>query len=167
MKILLALFLVLSTQSLVAATKTLTVLDGQKVKTQWDGDMPKATKSRGIETDVTGIMIVDGQLIPTFGFGCSTKKRVLSVVVEDVTGKKPVLMVEDKAPVIAGERWKGNSQARNISATETPWLFAPGDTLTVFRFTVTLESKDGPVIIYQPSVFRDSSKQRLRMLVGK
>ena len=151
---------------LVAATKTLTVLGDKKVKTQWDGSMPKTMRAKGIETNVTGIIISDGKLVPTFGFDITSKKKPISVRVEDVTGTEAVLMVEDFAPVVERAHWKGNSTPREITPEGVPWLFTAGDTLTVFRFTVMLEGDEAPVVIYQPSVFRESSKVQLRSIAA-
>ena len=151
---------------MAASTKTLTVLGDKKVKTQWDGKMPKAMSDQGIETNVTGIIISEGKLVPTFGFDITAKKKLLKVQVEDVTGKQAVLMVEDSAPVIEHAHWKGNSSSREITPEGVPWLFTSGDTLTVFRFTVHLEGDTQPVVIYQPSVFRESSKDQLRNLAS-
>lgn len=147
---------------LVAATKTLTVLGDMKVKTQWDGDMPKAMRAKGIETNVTGIIISAGKLVPTFGFDINSKKKPVNVRVEDVTGNEAILLVEDPNPVIELAQWKGNSAPKELTAAGVPWLFTAGDTLTVFRFTVLLEGDREPVVIYQPSVFPESSKARLR-----
>ena len=71
--------------------------------------------------------------------------------------------MEDKAPVITRERWKRDSSPRNSTPADVPWLFAPGDTTSVFRFTVFLESEDKPVVIYQPFVIRMSTKAQLKM----
>lgn len=150
----------------LATTKTLTVLGDKKVKTKWDGKMPKAMSEQGIETNVTGIIISEGKLIPTFGFDINSKKKLLKVRVEDVTGKEAVLMVEDTAPVVERAHWKGNSAPRSITPDGVPWLFVDGDTLTVFRFSVLLEGDAEPVVIYQPSVFGEASKQRLRMMAS-
>lgn len=151
---------------LVAATKTLTVLGDKKVKTQWDGSMPKAMSAKGIETNITGIMISAGKLVPTFGFDITSMKKLISVRVEDVTGKDAVLMVEDSAPVVERAHWKGNSAPREITPEAVPWLFTGGDTLTVFCFTIQLEGDGEPVVIYQPSVFGEASKQRLMMFAA-
>ena len=156
--------LVVLASPLVAATKTLTVLGDRKVKTQWDGSMPKAMRVKGIETNVTGIIISGGKLVPTFGFDITSKKKPINVRVEDVTGKDAVLMVEDSAPVVERAHWKGNSAPRELTPEGVPWLFTGGDTLTVFRFTVLLEGDGDPVVIYQPSVFRESSKVLLRSI---
>ncbi len=164
--LLLLVMISVSVLSVAASSKTITVLGDQKVKTRWDGDMPKAMKDGGIETDVTGIIISGRKLIPTFGFAYSAKKKVVKVVVEDVTGKAAISMVEDTVPVIAHERWKGDSSPRSITPEEVPWLFAPGDSMTVFRFTVFFELEAKPVVIFQPSVFREASKIQLRNLVG-
>lgn len=167
MKSILLLALILTAAlPVVASTKTLTVLGDQKVKTKWDGNMPKAMSTRGIETNVTGIIISGGKLIPTFGFDCSTKKKLLKVRVEDVTGKEALLMVEDQAPVLEDAHWKGNSAPRDITPEGVPWLYARGDTLTVFRFTVFLDGDVQPVVIYQPSVFTESSKDQLRTIAA-
>lgn len=126
--------------------------------------MPKAMKDSGIETDVTGIIIADGKLIPTFGFGSSNKKKVLKVQVDDVTGNSPVTLVTDSNPVLAEQRWKGDATPRELTPEGVPWLYTAGATLTVYRFTVHLEGLEKPIVIFQPSVFRESSKERLRII---
>jgi len=149
-----------------ASTKTLTILGDKKIKTQWDGNMPKAMSDQGIETNVTGIIIFEGKLVPTFGFDISSPKKLQRVVVEDVTGNAAISLVEDSAPTIARGHWKGNGSGRDITPAGVPWLFASGDTLTVFRFTVYLEGAAQPIVIYQPSVFRESSKVQLRSIAA-
>lgn len=149
-----------------ASTKILTVLGDKKIKTQWSGKMPKAMRAQGIETNVTGIIISDGKLVPTFGFDITSKKKLLHVRVEDVTGKEAVLMVEDSSPVVERAHWKGDSTPRELTSEGVPWLFTSGDTLTVFRFTMMLEGNADPVVIYQPSVFSESSKVQLRNIAA-
>lgn len=128
--------------------------------------MPKAMKAEGVETNVTGIIIRDGKLIPTFGFDFVPSKKLASVRVEDVTGKTPVLMVEDFTPAVVKGHWKGNSSPRDITPEGVPWLFTAGDSLTVYRFTVQVDGDETPIVIYQPSVFRESSKVRLRNIAA-
>ncbi len=152
--------------SLAASTKTLTVLGDKKVKTQWSGGMPKAMRTKGIETNVTGIIISNGKIVPTFGFDITSKKKPVKVRVEDVTGAEAVLLLEDSAPVIEDSHWKGNSAPKEITPDGVPWLFTSGDTLTVFRFTVELAGDSEPVVIYQPSVFKEASKVSLRRIAA-
>lgn len=123
--------------------------------------MPKAMSDQGIETNVTGIIMSAGKMVPTFGFDCTTKKKLLKVRVEDVTGKEAILMVEDQAPMIERAHWKGNSSPCDITPKGAPWLFTHGDTISVFRFSVFLEGDALPVVIYQPSVFPEASKVQL------
>jgi len=160
-------FLVVLLITFVAAfaeTKTLTVLGDKQIKLSFDGDMPKAMKAGGIKTDVTGFIFGDGRLIPSFGFEAKTKKKIIKVQVEEVSGASPKMMVEDLAPVISEQRWKGDSKPSPITKEANPWAFERGPTMFIYRFTVELEGESKPVVIYQAAVFGDQFKEYLSLI---
>jgi hypothetical protein len=51
-----------------AATKTLTVLGGTKIKAVYDGNLPKTAESNGVRTDVSGFVLDEGKLVRALGF---------------------------------------------------------------------------------------------------
>jgi len=85
-------------------------------------------------------------------------------VVEDVSGTSAIVLIEDLAPKIKGRNWTGNAKPVALSKQESPWLFEPDDTTKVFRFTVTLDGKSEPVVIYQPAVYSAQTKMMLQRM---
>ena len=122
------------------------------------GAIPSETSDVRIE--VTGFMI-DGEkaeLVYTFGFTEKNRKTPLRVVVEDVTESDAVLLVTDQFPGLGSDGyWKGTSSGLKAGDISLLWLYRPGDTEKVFRFTITLS--DGRTEeIYQASIWPSEAK---------
>jgi hypothetical protein len=60
-----------------------------------------------------------------------------SVKVEDVTEDNVVLMVDDQKPEFVSQRWSGKSRMFDGNDPHLVWITQLGDTMRVFRFTVT------------------------------
>ena len=124
--------------------------------------MPLPAMKDGLRIDVAGFMIGEGKL--TFTFGFTSKLPLKRVVVEDVTGREAVVMVDDPAPVLTKNYWKGNASPLPLKKGGSPWIWEQGDTTKVFRFTVSVVGREEPVVLFQPAVYSGRSKKQLQQL---
>jgi hypothetical protein len=60
-----------------------------------------------------------------------------SIVVEDVSEDKPVLMLDDQAPKLVNQRWTSISRPFSGDEAAMIWVTHLDDSMRVFRFTVT------------------------------
>jgi hypothetical protein len=146
----------------LAKPKEFIILGGEKIKAEVERGMPLPAETDGIKIEVAAFMIGDGKLIFTFGF--DTKETPQKVVVEDVTGNAPVVLVEDLAPVVQKEYWRGDAPPLQLSKNGVPWVFERGDTTKIFRFTVTLPGREQPVVLYQPAIYAGATKKQLQKM---
>lgn len=145
-----------------AKPKEFTILGGQKVLAEVAKGMPLPAEKDGIKIEAAAFMIRDGKLIYTFGFDTKTTPR--KVVVEDVSGRSAVVLVEDTAPVVKEDYWLGNAPPLPFSRDGVPWVFERGDTTKVFRFTVALPDREQPVVLYQPAIYASATKKQLQKM---
>ncbi len=155
-------FLLCIATVMCAATKEYTVLGDQKITAKTQDGMPLPAEKAGITVDGAGFFLREGKLIWAFNF--TSKKAPTKVLIEDISGKSAVVLVDDSAPKLKGHDWTGNATPVSLSKSDCPWLFEPGDTTKVFRFTITLKGKPEPVVIYQPAVYPEAAKQLLRQM---
>jgi hypothetical protein len=87
------------------------------------------------------------------------------VRIEDVTGDKPVLILEDRAPRIDERRWSRQSDLIRADTRSIPWLFEFGRTIRVFRITVR-DSNSKASVLYQAVLFTPKAKKDFRVLMG-
>ena len=66
---------------------------------------------------------------------------VRNVRVEDVTDKKPVVLIEDDSPNVTADLWTGRGSAIPFNTKYLPWFFERGDSTRVFR--VVIREKSG------------------------
>ncbi len=71
-----------------------------------------------------------------FAFVLKQPIQVTRVRVEDLTDKQPVLLVDDRAPNITGNRWTGGNRALPMTRANFPWIFDDFLTSRLFRITV-------------------------------
>ena len=145
-----------------AETKVYTILGDQKVKAKVQDGMPLPAEKSGITIEGAGFALGEGKLVWAFDF--TSKKSLTKVLVEDVSGKNAITLVDDAAPKLDGDHWKGDAAPVSLSKSGCPWLFESGDTTKVFRFTVTLQGTPEPVIIFQPAVYPEETKRQLRQM---
>jgi hypothetical protein len=145
-----------------AGTKEYTILGDQKITAKVQGGMPLPAEKDGITVEGAGFALGEGKLI--WGFDFTSKKVPTKVLIEDVSGKSAIILVDDSAPTLKGHDWSGNATPVSLSKNNCPWLFEAGDTTKVFRFTIALKGKSEPVVIYQPAVYPEATKQQLRQM---
>jgi hypothetical protein len=162
MKFSCVIFLLSFASAAFAGTKEYTILGDQKVSAKVQDGMPLPQEKSGITVEGAGFALGEGKLI--WGFDFTSKKAPTRVVIEDVSGKNAVVLVDDSSPELKDHSWSGNATPLSLSKSDCPWLFESGDTTKVFRFTITLKGKSEPVVIYQPAVYPEAAKQQLRQM---
>jgi hypothetical protein len=145
-----------------AATKEYTILGDQKISAKVQDGLPLPGEKNGIKVEGAGFVLGEGKLI--WGFDFTSKKEPTKILIEDVSGKSAIILVDDAAPKIKGHDWSGNAAPVSLSKSDCPWLFESGDTTKIFRFTITLKGKSEPVVIYQPAVYPEATKHQLRQM---
>ncbi|MBV8211952.1 MAG: hypothetical protein JOZ08_01855 [Verrucomicrobia bacterium] len=87
------------------------------------------------------------------------------VEVEDVTTRRPVLLIKDEHPQIEELQWMGQGQLIRATPSLVPWLFKPDDTTHVFRITV-MEPDGKQSSVYQATRYSADAKTKFRVLMG-
>jgi hypothetical protein len=144
------------------ATKEYTVLGDQKITAKVQDGMPLPGEKGGITVEGAGFALGEGKLIWAFDF--TSKKAPTKVLVEDISGVSAVVLVDDSSPKLKDHEWSGSATPVDLSKSGSPWLFERGDTTKVFRFTVTLKGKAEPIVIYQPAIYPEETKNQLRAM---
>lgn len=101
-----------------------------------------------------------------FAFVLKQPVQVTRVRVEDLTDKQPVLLVDDRAPKVTGDRWSGRTRAQPMTHGNFPWVFDDFHTKKLFRFTVSTRDQ-GEISLEQPARFDVAIKEVLRKINPK
>jgi hypothetical protein len=106
------------------------------------------------------------QFFYKFAFADSSGSELRSVLVEDVSDEKAVLLVEDLQPKLVERRWDATSRFFNRDDEPIKWVFYVGDSFRVFRFTVTFA--DGrKIVLHQGSRVPAWAKAGIRSIFGE
>ena len=146
-----------------ADTRKFTVLGGRTIKARVQDGMPLPAVKAGIRIEGAGFVLRAGMLI--WAFNLASEKPLAKILVEEVSGKNAVALVDEPEPRLAYGRWKGEATPVAPSKGASPWLFEPGDTTKVFRFTILAGGKTAPVVIYQPAVYPEAMKKQLLRMI--
>jgi len=150
-------------------TETIKVYDGHNLTfTRVGTGFVKAENSRFV-LDEAGLTTyrTEGKNFVRWQFALMPKQptRLQLITVEDVTGDKPILILEDRAPVVDERRWTRQSDLIRADTRSIPWLFEFGRTIRVFRITVR-ERTGKTSVLYQPVLFTPKAKKDFRILMG-
>lgn len=96
-----------------------------------------------------------------FAFDLKQPIQMTRVRVEDRTDKQPVLLVDDRAPNVTGNRWTGGTRTLPMTRGNFPWIFDEFLTTRLFRITV-LTMAQGEISLEQPATFSVAIKKVLR-----
>jgi hypothetical protein len=101
-------------------------------------------------------------LVFEFGFLSKTGRVPRSVMVEDVSGPKAEILVEDDHPELRqGKHWYRMSGPKMNPDPRLDWLNEPDLTFRVFRFTIVTD--DGrTIILYYAQGYSPEGKEFLR-----
>jgi hypothetical protein len=100
-----------------------------------------------------------------FGFRVKQPTKLQSVMVEEVSGLQPILILEDLAPKIDGIEWRKRSGLTPVGSSTVSWFFDPSSTLRIFRFSIN-EADGKRSTLYQAALFNKKSKDALRYQMG-
>jgi hypothetical protein len=87
------------------------------------------------------------------------------VEVEDVTSRRPSLLIKDEHPQIEELQWTQQSPLIRATPTLVPWLFTPNESTRVFRITVT-EPDGKRSSVYQATRYNSDAKKKFRIMMG-
>lgn len=149
-------------------TRTFQIAGGQSVNLPFSHGGALSVENDDVKIEVTGF-ILDGEkkeLVYTFGFTEKKAEALRSVEVADVTGPSVEVLVVDSAPTLSPkDYWKGDAKPHAKGDPSLSWLSSPGNTLKVFRFTITTAS-GRQLVMHQASVWSGSSKPMIQQLMG-
>lgn len=152
-----------------ATTVSFAVAGGQRIRFEKVGSsFGRAEDSRFVITESGLTTYREGgrnYLRWQFGFRVKEPLKLQSVVVEEVSGTQPVLILKDLAPEVAGIEWTKHSGLTPAEPGTAPWFFDPGSTLRIFRFSII--AADGQrSTLYQAAMFDKKAKDALRYQMG-
>jgi hypothetical protein len=152
-----------------ATTVSVQVAGGQRISFERVGtSFGRAENSRFVITESGLTTYREGgknYLRWQFGFRVKQPTKLQSVVVEEVSGAQPVLILKDLAPVITGIEWTKRSGLTRVEQGAVPWFFDPGSTLRIFRFSIN-EAGGERSTLYQAALFDKKAKDALRYQMG-
>jgi hypothetical protein len=91
---------------------------------------------------------------------------VRNVRVEDVTDKKPVLLIENDSPNVTANLWTGRGSAIPFSSKYLPWFFQRGDSTRVFHIVIR-EKSGRSYELYQGALFSADKKNLMRKAIAQ
>jgi hypothetical protein len=150
-------------------TETIAVSGGQTLTfTRFGAGFVKAENER-LVIDEAGLTTyrTEGKNFVRWQFAILPKQAAAlqSVKIEDVTGDKLALILEDPAPQIEERRWSRQSDLIRANPRSIPWLFDSGRTTRVFRIIVR-EPNGKTSVLYQAVLFTPKAKKDFRVLMG-
>lgn len=101
-----------------------------------------------------------------FGIHVASSTPPKHVRVEDVSDEQPILLLDDANPQLVKAYWRGQSAWYGVDAPEINWVTFLGESVRVYRFTIT--AADGrTVVLHQAMVVPAFQKAMMRALLGK
>jgi hypothetical protein len=101
-----------------------------------------------------------------FGIHVDSPTPPKHVRVEDVSDEQPILLLEDASPQLNKQYWRAQSAWYGVDAPEINWVTFLGESVRVYRFTIT--AADGrTVVLHQGMVVPAFQKVMMRHLLGK
>ncbi len=132
--------------------------------------LPKPVENEFIKVEVAdlGLEIPKGDanalLWYPFMFQLKKPLTLTRVLIEDVSEKTPIVVVDDRKPNTSNSRWRGNSPKRAATKENYPWLFNFFDTKLVFRITVWSKEQSEMVLTQKASYPGRTKAQMMTML---
>jgi hypothetical protein len=148
------------------------ILDGQTVECPVTMSGPLPAESGPYKVVGAGFGLAknaDGGVSLAFGFDVvvADTGKPTRIVVEDVTGATPEVLVDDPHPQLVNGRWSGNAEPVVVADGSPPWLFDRKATIKVYRFTLSAKDR-ADTVLYQPASFSLQTKAAIvQMARGK
>ena len=126
--------------------------DGQRIEMPLKNGAPVNAKQGSIEVIQAGMLpsrdATKKEAVYAFAFRDDLNVVPKSVRVDDVSGEKTLLLVDDQAPKLTKLHWSGLSRGFKVTDSEVEWLTHLDNEMRVYRFTI--EQPDGrKVVLYQ------------------
>jgi hypothetical protein len=129
--------------------------------------LPKPRENKFMKIEVAGLVarpLPSGPgLTQNFVFDLKQPIQVTRVRVEDLTDKQPILLVDDRAPKVANNRWTGGTRVVPMTPGNFPWVFDDFVTKKLYRITVSTQGQ-GEISLEQPATFDVAIKKVLRRI---
>lgn len=134
---------------------------------------PLPARGGGYGMEFVGPLIgplASGSKVPalTWSFSISARigARCQEILVEEVSGKAPVVVARLQNPVLDTGIVQLSSSTREVSEATAPWLFERGPTIKVFR--ITFAGPEGRnVILHQPAWYSREAKAGLLETINR
>jgi hypothetical protein len=109
-----------------------------------------------------------GRIFMRWVFSVHFKEQTMvrNVPVEDVTDKKPVLLIEDHSPNVTVDLWTGRGSVIPFDAKYLPWFFRRADSTRVFRIVIR-EKAGKSYELYQGARFSADKKNLMRKAIAQ
>jgi hypothetical protein len=102
----------------------------------------------------------------TFSIRPTQQIGLSSIRIDDVTGPSSIPLVNDVAPQLENGQWNEMGGLMDLSAPGVQWLYEPGETVRVFRFTFAwLDGRND--VLEQRVPYSQDSKQLMRATVRR
>ena len=144
------------------------IAGGQAIELERQGSRFKQAENDRVSITDASLQAVslDGNHYVRWSFVISPKQAAMlnAVRIEDVSDPTPLLLVNDVAPQLEEGKWAEKAGLMDLSSGNTRWLFKPGETVRIFRFTIS-EPEGQNYVLYQGVQYSPASKEAIRALV--
>ena len=104
-------------------------------------------------------------MVYNFKFIVKSGDAPRSVVIEDVSGAAPEILVEDDHPRLAGKSWHGASGPKTPDDPRLAWLDEPDDSFRIYR--VNIMTSDGRrLVMYTAAGYAAPAKELFKKMLG-
>ncbi|HEX2852768.1 MAG TPA: hypothetical protein VHO24_05980 [Opitutaceae bacterium] len=148
---------------------TTAVSGGERLKFTFVKGRPAPAKAEGIQIIDAGLQPDPEAKKVLFRFHIrdeNAARSLRTIRVEDVTDETPVVLVEETAPTLVQQNWRGTSRPFGPDDPEVKWIAYIAETVRVFRFTIT--TSDGrTIVVHQATMVPAWMKGVIRSLFGQ
>ncbi len=150
-------------------TYVTTIGTGERLEFPLERGLPVMVKKGSYEVVHVGLMPSPDpslkQTVFLFAFTDQTGVAPRSVVVDDVSDREPIRLFEDLEPKLQNNQWRCITRPYDGDDPALHWLGQLGDTMRVFRFTIT--TADGrEVVLHQAWSAPGWMKAAMRRTLG-
>jgi len=145
-----------------------TISGGEKIRVPLTRGGAELISEGGVQINTASFTLSpEKKVLFVFEFTDTRKRPLRSVRVEDVSGDKPQVMVEDDQPKLsAAAQWHGEAPPLEWNHSRIAWLATISNSLRVYRFTLTFA--DGQtLVIHQGALFPAAMKSAVRQALGQ
>jgi len=143
-------------------TRSFTISGGQTLEFAFSGGGIVPAENNDVKIGLASFQFNSPPktIVYTFTFTSKTGRAPRSVVVEDVSGAKSEILIEDDHPVLGGKDgrlWARDSGTKTRPDPRLDWLDEPDESFRIYRFTIVTVPRDG-----LPGLLQDLSQEATR-----